>query len=66
MATTKTFPTTDKIKPAGPDVLLIADDSDGSRAKDVTVNEMRRDIRDFTTGSADIGDFTGSIDGGIY
>jgi len=27
---------------------------------------MRRDIRDFTTGSADIGDFTGSLDGGTY
>lgn len=66
MATTKRFPTNNKIKPSGPDVLLIADDSDGSRAKDVTVNSMRNDIRDFTTGSVDIGDFTGSIDGGVF
>lgn len=63
---TKTFPTGDQIKPAGQDVLLIADSSNGDRAKDITINVLRSDVRDFTTGSVNIGDFTGSIDGGIY
>ncbi len=63
---TKTFPTGDQIQPAGQDVLLIADSSNANRAKDLTINVMRSDVRDFTTGSVDIGDFTGSLDGGIY